>query len=348
VPRKRSGPTVVDVAKAAGVSTSTASRVLRGANYPVEERLRALVVAAAAEVGYVPNLPARNLRRGDAGFIGLVVGAISEPFFGDIAEAVTARARFHSMLAIVANMQRDPILELELCRKLWEQRVAGLILSGGSFDQLTHAEPLAASLAQMSRTGTVVVSLADRKLSVPTISADNRAVGVTLAKHVLSFEHRNVGVVFGPPNTFLNRDRLGGIIDTLRAEGLDPAVEFAEPGHAAGRAAAEALLDKRPGLTAILAGGDALAIGIVEYLHGRSLRVPDDVSVTGIGNTPYARLVRPTLTTVDVGIVDAGAAAVDYICAVKESGTASLPAVMPATIVAGESLSWARPSRPSG
>src|SRR5262249_8391733 len=128
-PPQRS-PTIIDVAREADVSVSTAARVLRRSGYPVKLALQNRVRKAAAKIGYVPNLLARNLRGGDHPFVGLIVGYMHDPFFGAIAQAVTDQANAESLMAIVSNMQRNPQLEIELCQRLWEHRVAGLILSG--------------------------------------------------------------------------------------------------------------------------------------------------------------------------------------------------------------------------
>ena len=143
--------TLHDVAQAAGVSVSTAARVLRGSDYPVADELQQRVRAAAERLRYVPNLLAKRLRGGAHPSIGLIVGNMLDPYFGEIAQAVTVAAQRRSLLAIVANMQRDPQLELGMIRELWEHRVNGLILAGGGFDQITHKNDLASILRQVRR-----------------------------------------------------------------------------------------------------------------------------------------------------------------------------------------------------
>src|ERR1700735_1581040 len=153
----RGSPTLVDVAREAGVSVSTAGRVLRDGDWPVDAELKERVLAAADRLSYVPNLLARTLRAGRPALVGLVAGNMLDPYYGEIAEAVTRHAEApHLMLAMVCNMQRAPLLELKYFRPSWEHRVAGLILAGGGFDQLTHRAELAAIIEQMKKSGVVV------------------------------------------------------------------------------------------------------------------------------------------------------------------------------------------------
>ncbi len=125
MPSRLKVATLVEVAKAAGVSVSTAGRVLRDADYHVDPALGERVREAAARLGYVANVLARSLRGGTPGLVGLIVGDMLDPYYAEIAEAVTQHAEStHGLLALVCNMQRDPLLEIKYCRQLWEHRVA--------------------------------------------------------------------------------------------------------------------------------------------------------------------------------------------------------------------------------
>ncbi len=337
-------PTITDVAREAGVSVSTAARVLRGAAYPVRPVLQKRVRRVAERIGYVPNLIARKLRGGESAFIGLVAGHLLDPFFGEIAEAVTEEANARSLLAIVSNMQRDPRLEIQLCQRLWEHRVAGLILTGGGFDQWTHNEELAALVKKIRKSGVIVVSLAERKIGVPTFSVDNEVVGRTLAEQVLQLGHREIGVAIGPARSYATQRRLRAMRAALAAAGLKATELHTEYGVAAGTAAIDRLLDLNPRLTAVIGGADTLALGVIERLNARGIRVPQDVSVVGLGNTAYAGVAIPRLTTLDVSVAACGAAAVRYIDERLAGGKLAVPDKFAIRLVTGASL--ARCSRP--
>ena len=326
------------MARKARVSVSTAARVLRDADYPVSPTLKKRVRRVADRMGYVPNLVARNLRRGDHFFVGLVAGYILDPYFGEIAEAVTEEATRKSLLAIVCNMQRDPRLEITLCQRLWEHRASGLILTGGSFDQCTHKEEFAALVEKMVRAGVIVVSLADRDIGVPTFSVDNELVGRTVAEHVLRLGHREIGVVIGPQSSLLTQGRVRGVQATLSKARIRPAKVHTDLGRTAGTAAVDRLLELKPGLTAIIAGTDTLALDAVKHLTSMGYRVPQDISVVGIGNTVYAHLSTPRLSTIDVSVAACSAAAVSYIAERLVGRMPVLPERFPVRLIEGETL----------
>lgn len=336
---RRKHATIVDVAKAADVSVSTAARVLRGSEYRVAPVLQQRVRAAAENLGYVPNLMARNLRGGEHKFLGLIVGNMVDPYFGEIAESATEQARASSLLAIVSNMQRDPQLEIELCRQLWEQRVSGLILAGGGFDQWTYRDQLRDVTDRMTRSGTVVVSLAPRELDVPTFSVDNHAVGRSLAGYVISRGHREIGLLFGPPKSQLTQQRLRGVKDVLAECGMTAPVLHSDYGVRSGGEMLRSLLESKPKLTAVITSADSLALGVMHALQESGRDVPGDVSVVGIGNTVFARMAIPRLTTVDVSVGECGRAAVAYIAARLSEIEAEVPSPLPIALVEGASVS---------
>lgn len=335
--------TLVDVAAYAEVSVSTAGRVLRNASYPVSKELRARVLKAAEVVGYVPNLLARSLKGAQPTYIGLIVGNMQEPFFGGIAEAVTDEARALPGIAIVANMQRDPKLELDLCGQLWEHRVRGLILAGGSYDQLEYFNPLQNLLSRMMAAGVVVTSLAERRLDVPTFAADNKKIGHLLALPLLKQGHTEIGLVFGSPKSIAAQQRVLGIRKALkgtraRVHLVNSDFELGSAGSVAGK-----LLERYPGITALICGGDTLAAGVAHFLLEKGYAIPDTYSVVGIGDTVYSRLITPSLSTVDTNVAGCARAAVRYIAERLEGAEWNAPPLFRACATYIERESTARP-----
>lgn len=308
--------TLVDVAKAAQVSVSTAARVLRREDYPVAEDLRERVNSAAARLGYVPNMLARTLRGGTPTAVGLVVGDMLDPYYGEIAEAITERAESaHSIVAIVCNMQRDPLLEIKYCRQLWEHRVAGMILTGGGFDQWSHLGQLKALVQQMTRAGIVVVTLSPRELGTPEFCVDNERVGEMLAQHLVEHGHRRVGVLLGPPEGEVSQQRLRGVSRALSAAGARFQVVHSAYQPQFGAAGVARLLDIDSALTGFITGSDMLAIGVLEGLAKAGRAVPRDASVVSVGNTLASRWTSPRLDTIDARRTEWGRAALDHVVA---------------------------------
>jgi LacI family transcriptional regulator len=330
--------TVIDVARRAGVSVATAARALR-AEPTVNKVLAERVRDAARELNYVPNMMARNLRQGSGNTVGCIVGDMLDPYFAEIAEAVTIRAeQAHSMMAIVSNMQRSAQLELDHCRRLWEQRVDGLIIAGGGFDQLSHADEFEAMIKQIVAAGVVVVTLSPRLDDVPCFSIDNEAVGALMARHIAEHGHEHVGIVTGAPRSHTTIQRVRGIETTLRAAGVRVHVQHAEYTPESGAEATKELLAQRPETTAILSVADSMAVGAISGVHALGKRVPEDVSVMGLGHTRLSLHSSPALTTVDVHLAAHARAAADHIAAVVR-GLEPPPYVPEAPVlVAGSSV----------
>jgi LacI family transcriptional regulator len=337
--RVTKNPTLVDVARVANVSVSTAGRVLRNAEYPVDPKLKLKVEAAAKTVGYVPNLIARRLRGGGQQIIGLVIGSMLDAHYGIIAETVTERAEsVHSTVAIVCNMQRDPLLEIKYCRKLLEYRVGGIILSGGGFDQWTHHRELVDTVEELKRSGISVVSLMPRGLDVPVFSADNETIGVTMADFVIANGHKKVGILLGPARNDITKLRMQSMSSLLSGNMVDFAISHIESTPEAGAEAAAQMLARNPDFTALIAGSDAIAFGVVAYLKEKGIDVPGRISVMGLGNTSLAKLSSPTLTTVEMNFALAGQEALDFITNPNASSKGTSGVVIPHHLVPGESF----------
>ena len=337
--RDAKNPTLVDVAKAAGVSLSTAARVLRNSGYPVDDKLKENVHAAAKSLGYVPNLVARRLRGGKQGVVGLVIGDMLDAHYGMIAETVTERAESaHSTFAIVCNMQRDPLLEIKYLRKLLEYRVDGIIMAGGGFDQWTHHQALTETIEELKRAGTTVVSLMPRIFEVPVFSSDNEAVGLTQAQFIVENGHTKIGILLGPARNEMTKLRMQSMTSYLSGYSVDYAIANIDSTPEAGALGAAEMLERNPDFSALICGSDAIAFGAINHLRAQGIDIPGRISVMGLGNTRLATLCTPRLTTVEMNFDLAGRAALDFIT--SHDATADAPgAVIPHDLVVGESFS---------
>lgn len=312
--RPTKAPTLKDVAAQAGVSLATAGRVLRNEGYPVDKLLAERVRQVATALGYVPNILARSLRGGSPTMVGLVIGDMVEPYYAEIAEAITQHAEAaHRTLAIVCNMQRDPLLELKYCQQLWEHRVAGLVLSGGGFDQEEHKEALRALLGRMVQSGVIVTSLSPRDLGVPEFAVDNIEVGQMMARELTKHGHRKIGIIAGPPQSPVTSLRLSGAIEAIEAVGGEYEVIHSTLNPGAGAAAVERLVSVRPDLTGFVVGSGSIALGVLQKLRELGREIPRDASVVSVGNSRLAEWSNPPLVTIDVRLADCGRQALDYI-----------------------------------
>ena len=327
-------PTLLDIAGRADVSVATVGRALQEnpmsrVSPEIVERVRVI----AEEFGYVPNAAARTLRGAPPTTVGLIIGDMLDPYFGQIGAAVTEEANSLAKLALVANMQRDPVRELEWCERLWHHRVGGLILAGGGFDQQTYRSELKVLLERMVRSGTKVIALSPRNLDIPFISVDNSQVGRLAAHRVLHAGHRRVGLVFGP-ESLATRERVIAIEEHLANAGAQWTRVSGGYSASTGAEAADFFMQSPHPPTVIISGSDSIAVGCQQRLYELGYSVPADVSVTSIGSTILGRMATPRIASIDLKTTEAGRAAVRHLFA----GEADPVPTISAELVEGSSL----------
>lgn len=310
----RRAPTLHEVARAAGVSLSTAARVLRDPETKVAPDLVERVRVAARELDYVPNALARSLRGGTATMVGLIVGDMLDPYYGAIAEAVTEAAESeHHMVAIVSNMQRSAELELKHCEQLWQRRVSGLILAGGGFDQQRHFDQFRATILRIQASGVSVASLSPRRIDIPTFCVDNRKVGRVMAEHILERGHRRIGIIMGPHRNEVTMQRSDAVERAIDAAGGSHEISYGEYTPESGARAATRMLADHPDITAFVVGGDAMAVGVIGGLASQGISVPAEVSVVSAGRTRIGAWATPSLSTVDLRLDECARMALDHV-----------------------------------
>ncbi|MFF8829684.1 LacI family DNA-binding transcriptional regulator [Streptomyces sp. NPDC015131] len=312
--------TLADVAARARVSPATVSRVLNG-NYPVAAATRERVLRAVDELDYVLNGPASALAAATSDLVGVLVNDIADPFFGIIAgaaqqaigEGAPGRAGGEK-LAVVCNTGGSPERELRYLTLLQRQRAAAVVLTGGAVEDPEHLAAVAAKLTRLTDAGTRVVLCGRPPVEGAVTAAlpfDNRGGARRMTEHLLELGHRRIGCVAGPAGRTTTRHRLEGHREAMAAAGLPPGglTVHGSYDRTSGYDAALELLRREPGLTAIAAANDTVALGVCAALRERGLRVPDDVSVTGFDDLPFSVDAAPALTTVRLPLHEAGARA---------------------------------------
>ncbi|WP_324670050.1 LacI family DNA-binding transcriptional regulator [Geochorda subterranea] len=288
---------VRDVARRAGVSISTVSRVL-GGSAPVSAELRARVMQAVEELGYRPNAHARGLRLGRTGIIGLLVPDVSNPFFGELARVIEVSASRAGYNVLLCNSQNEAARERQYLDLLQSQRVDGLLVVASSLQR--------SDLERFGRaTGARVVAM-DRKIEGfegPWVGSDPLPGCREAVEHLVALGHRRIGIVRGPVGVLASEERYQAMVRALEERGLSPsrawtwAGEYTfETGARAGARLARCRPGERP--TAVICGSELAAFGLIQAVEEAGLRVPDDLSVVGYDNTPFSAVCRPPLTVI--------------------------------------------------
>ena len=290
--------TISDVAKRAGVSAMTVSRVVNGTGH-TSAQTRARVESAIDELGYVPNALARQLRSKRTKTIALLVSDISNPYFTTIARGVEDYCVGHGFSVMYCNTDEDEAEEEQYLLMLIERQVDGILLvparsSGDSF-RLLHAH----------RMPVVVLDRRIAAADVDSVRCDSEAGAHALAKHLVDMGHRRIAVLTGRRNVSTSVDRVAGCRRALEEAGLtlpDELVhwggfQFGKSNQADGhRMATEMLAAEGERPTAVFCANNFIAFGAIRALRSAGLRVPDDISVVAFDDLPEEWVSEPFLT----------------------------------------------------
>ncbi|MFG2091428.1 MULTISPECIES: LacI family DNA-binding transcriptional regulator [unclassified Spirillospora] len=293
--------TLQDVAREAGVSLATASRVLNG-TAQVRADLRERVLASAAGLSYTPNAHAQALASASSTSVGVICHDVSDPYFAAVAHGVMHTAAEHGMLVMLASTFRDPAREIQYVAMLRAQRARAILLIGSGFEDRDWERSMAAELDPYQRTGGRVAVLSrHRSLKVDAVLPQNREGAADLARALLDLGHRDFGVLTGPRALTTVSDRLAGFTGALADAGVAvPAERIVEAAFTrdGGYAAATGLLRAETRPTCVFAVTDVMAVGALAAFRDNGVSVPGDISLAGFDDIPIVRDLTPPLTTV--------------------------------------------------
>jgi LacI family transcriptional regulator len=299
--------TLAEVARQAGVSLATASRVLNGSTRQVSEELSDRVLRTAEQLGYVPNASAQALARNSSSLVGLVVHDITDPYFSCIAAGVTRVAEEAGLVVVLGTTGRRPEREVELLSTLRAHRARAVVLAGSRTTDRASQSRLAAEIEAFTEQGGRVACVSQAKLGTDTVVPGNRAGGRALARELTALGHKKFAVLGGPPELVVARDRLAGFKAGLSDAGVAPPMvingAFTRDG---GYEAALELLASKSRATCVFAVTDVMAMGAMAALRERGVRVPEDMSIAGFDDIPTLRDTVPALSTVRLPLEEMG------------------------------------------
>jgi len=300
--------TISDVAKRAGVSAMTVSRVVNGTGH-TSAATRARVEAAIDELGYVPNALARQLRSKRTKTIALLVSDISNPYFTTIARGVEDFFVAHGYSVMYCNTDEDETEEEQYLLMLIERQVDGVLLvparsSGESFRLLAS-----------HRTPVVVIDRRVTSRSVDSVRCDSEAGAHSLVEHLVKLGHRQIAVLTGSPSISTSMDRVLGARRALEEAGLElpdamvhyGSFNYGKSNQADGhRMALDMLAAPGPRPTAVFCANNFIAFGAIRALREAGLRVPDDISIVAFDDIPEEWVSEPFLTVARQPAYDIG------------------------------------------
>jgi DNA-binding LacI/PurR family transcriptional regulator len=322
-------PVMGDVARLAGVSHQTVSRVLN-AHAHIRPETRERVERAIEQLGYRPNGAARALVRGRSGVVGVITtsGALYGPRSAEHAVREAARAAGFAVASVDLTAVDRERLRTAI-DDLQRIGVEGVVVVAGHDAAVDLAR-------ERHRNLPLVVVEGDLSRTAMSVGVDQAAGAAAAVQHLLSLGHRRVAHVAGPADWAEARARAQGWRSALAGAGLPAPAPLvgdwtAASGHAAGRSIAS-----EAGVTAVFAGNDSMAVGVVHALRERGLAVPEDVSVVGFDDIPEAPYLSPSLTTVRQNFDQVGTRAVQLLsAALRGESPPSVPLVSPELVVRG-------------
>lgn len=301
--------TIKDVARRAGVSTATVSRVLN--EHPsIAQDARQKVHDAIEELGYRPNAIARSLRLTSTSTLGLVLSSIGNPFFAELARAVEDEARANGYAVIIGNADERPEQQDHYVQTLLERRVDGLLIvpTADGSQLVRDAVARGDHIVQVDR------EVPD--LAAPIVRVDGTSAVRDLVDHLVALGHERIGLIAGPQTTSTGRERFAAFRAALSQHGLpyrDELVRFGDFHHQSGVTATRELMGLAEPPSAIFASGNPQGLGALEELSTLGLAVPHDVGLAVFDDLAWFSLVDPPVTAIRQPTRKLGRAAVNVL-----------------------------------
>lgn len=323
-----------DVGALAGVSFQTVSKVLGGKGN-VSAATRARVLAAAAQLGYVPNSLARGLATQRTLSIGFLASGLASFVLGPMLLGAEREARRHNYFMLFNFVDDSSNNATEVLQQLIERRVDGIVSAAAAFYNND-------AYGSLLRSG--VPSVATHAISgggVPVVGEDGGTTGFLAADHLIQLGHHQIAVIVAEWTGKEMSSRLAGNVKAMETTGIPFSRELVEGGSwsiEGGYNAMIRLLDRNVPITAVIAHNDHMAMGAIRALQIRGMRVPEEVSVVGCDNVDFARFTNPPLTTVNISFESTGIMAVRTLLD-RINGDSAIPEriILPCSIVVRES-----------
>jgi LacI family transcriptional regulator len=304
--------TLRDVARVAGVHPATVSRALNEETRAlVNEETAGRVLMAAEKLGYQPNPIARGLKTNRSYTIGVLIPDLTNPLFPPILRGIEDRLETAGYTPLIANTDNDPERELLDSQTMRARQVDGIIAATARRDHRLHDALLEAGIEL------VLVNRRQEQLPVSSATADDR-MGMRLSvEHLLSLGHARIAHLAGPLDYSTGLDRYESFLETMRGAGVEPNPELVLVAEAftesEGARLCGQLVTEGRQFTAVAAANDLLALGCYDVFAEREVRCPEEISVVGFNDMPFAARFQPPLTTIHIPHYEIGEAAAELM-----------------------------------
>jgi len=308
--------TIKDIAKAAGVSTATVSKVLNNKDQRITAKTRALVLKIAKEKKYIRNSMARSLVTRKTNTIGLILPDITNPFFPELARGAEDKANEAGYMIMFANTDDSAEKETRYLNMLAEKMVDGIILT-----QSAHKEGNAKTLEALK----LPIVLIDRDMALDNIKGrvlvDNFKGAYEGVSYLIEKGYKKIAFITGPFSTTTSKDRLKGYEKALEDYNISFNESLIFEGVYKGEwgtEATEMILEQKLDIDAIFCGNDLIAINVIKTLKQNNIKVPEDLAIIGYDNIKISEMIEPALTTVNQPVYEMGYQAVELLINILE------------------------------
>lgn len=335
-----SKPTIYDIAKLAGVSTATVSKVFNQTGR-IGEKTRQRVLDISKELNYQPSVVASALTGKRTYTLGLLVPDLANPFFAEIARHAEDRANKLGYNVVICNTDNNETKEMKYVQLLRQKSVDGIIIATGvtNDDIMNELEKHRVPISLIAR---------DRsRFSTSSVLVDDYAGGYRATQHLIGLGHQRIAIIAENLKIASNEERIRGYRKALEDAGIDNEDDLVHESDftvEGGRQAANRMLKHHHPPSAIFACNDLLAIGVLQAAKEKNVAVPEQLSVVGFDNTILAQITTPALTTMAQPIQAMGYRVVDLIAAeINESNAAKQRIVLMPELIIRQSTAAYRP-----
>ena len=333
---------IFDIAKEAGVSIATVSRVISGGG-AVRAETRERVMAVVEKYNFKPSMVATGLSRKKTHTLGIILPLIENPFYSKMCAALQLEAQRFNYSTLLFQIARGTALRQDFLDQLIARRLDGVIFSGDVTDDSSDQATLDSMLMLRRQMPLVAINLREPRADLPCLITDLAACSALAVRHLEKLGHGRIALLGGAGSAQYPNTREQGYLDEMRRLGVEPYPMTAGESPAEGEACVTrlyALLGGRARPTALVAFNDLVALGALRQLGRMGIRVPEDVAVVGCDNQFFAAYTQPPLTTMDLHIEDTGRLAMNLLISAQNADLDGFAQHFQPTLIVRESCGF--------